>query len=124
MGKKYPKEFRDDVVRVARVGATPYAQIAEEEIALLRAGGCGVRQIARAVGRSPSTISRELRRNASTRSNELTYRASTAQWHAERRACRPKVAKLAADPRLRGYVAQYSYSCHRPQSKCRLWYAR
>jgi transposase len=38
-----------------------------EEIAILRAGGCGVREIARRLGRSPSTISRELRRNAATR---------------------------------------------------------
>src|SRR6478735_6595689 len=38
-----------------------------EEIALLKASGCGVREIARGVGRSPSTISRELRRNAATR---------------------------------------------------------
>ena len=50
-------------------------------------------------------MSRELRRNASTRSNELAYRASTAQWHAERRASRPKVSKLAANDRLRDYVA-------------------
>jgi hypothetical protein len=56
------------------------------------------------LGRSPSTISRELRRNASTRSYRLDYRASTAQWHAERRARRPKVAKLAADGRLREYL--------------------
>jgi len=75
-----------------------------EDIAVLHAQSCGVREIARRVGRSPSTISRELRRNASTRSNELTYRASTAQWHAERRASRPKVSKLAADDALRGYV--------------------
>ncbi len=75
-----------------------------EEIAVLHAQNHGVREIARRIGRHPSTISRELRRNASTRSNELTYRASTAQWHAERRASRPKVAKLAADPRLRDYV--------------------
>ena len=71
-----------------------------EDIAVLHAQDCGVREIARRVGRSPSTISRELRRNASTRSNELTYRASTAQWHSERRASRPKVAKLAANDRL------------------------
>jgi IS30 family transposase len=75
-----------------------------EEIAILNAQDVGVREIARRLGRSPSTISRELRRNASTRSNELTYRASTAQWHAERRASRPKVAKLAANDRLREYV--------------------
>lgn len=30
MGKPYPKEFRDDVVRVARQGDTPLAQLAED----------------------------------------------------------------------------------------------
>jgi IS30 family transposase len=75
-----------------------------EEIAILRATGCGVREIARRVGRSPSTISREVRRNAATRSGGLQYRATTAQWHAERRARRPKPAKLAANPTLRQYV--------------------
>jgi len=75
-----------------------------EEIALLRVQQLGVRDIARQLRRSPSTISRELRRNAATRSGQLAYRSSVAQWHAERRACRPKVAKLAADDRLREYV--------------------
>ena len=82
-----------------------YLSFAErEEIALLRAQKLGVREIARRVGRSPSTISRELRRNAGTRSGLLTYRASTAQWHADRRARRPKPAKLAVNPQLRRYV--------------------
>jgi hypothetical protein len=75
-----------------------------EEIAILHAQKFGVREIARRIGRAPSTISRELRRNASTRSNESTYRATTAQWHAERRASRPKVSKLAANDGLRDYV--------------------
>lgn len=77
-----------------------------EDIALLRAQGHGVRQIARQLGRSPATISRELRRNASTRTFRLEYKPSIAQWHAERRARRPKVSKLAGDNRLRGYVQQ------------------
>jgi DNA-binding CsgD family transcriptional regulator len=82
-----------------------YLSLAErEEIAILRAQQQGVREIARRVGRSPSTISRELRRNASTRSHWVEYRATTAQWHAERRASRPKVAKLAANKALREYV--------------------
>ena len=63
-----------------------------------------VRAIARRLGRSPSTVSRELRRNAATRGGRLDYRASTAQWHADRRARRPKVAKLAANDKLRQYV--------------------
>ena len=82
-----------------------YLSFAErEEIALLRAEKLGVREIARRIGRSPSTISRELRRNAGTRSGSLTYRASTAQWHADRRGRRPKPAKLATNPELRHYV--------------------
>jgi transposase, IS30 family len=60
-----------------------YLSFAErEEIAILRAGDCSVREIARRLGRSPSTVSRELRRNAATRSGYLQYRATTAQWHA------------------------------------------
>jgi IS30 family transposase len=82
-----------------------YLSFAErEEIALLRAGGCGVREVARRLGRSPSTISRELRRNAATRAGRLDYRATTAQWHADRRARRPKPAKLAVNDELRRYV--------------------
>jgi IS30 family transposase len=84
-----------------------YLSFAErEEVAILRAQDVGVRAVARQLGRSPSTISRELRRNAATRSGRLEYRAATAQWHADRRAERPKVAKLAANQRLWDYVQQ------------------
>ncbi|MGH9215034.1 MAG: IS30 family transposase [Acidimicrobiales bacterium] len=75
-----------------------------EDIAIFRAQGLCVREIARQLDRSPSTISRELRRNASTRTWRLEYKASIAQWHAERRARRPKVATLATNDRLRQYV--------------------
>ncbi len=82
-----------------------YLSFAErEEIAVLRAQNVGVRTIARRLGRCPSTISRELRRNAATRGGCLDYRATTAQWHADRRARRPKTAKLAANDALRQYV--------------------
>ena len=54
-----------------------YLSFAErEEIAILRAQGAGVRDIARRLRRAPSTVSRELRRNAATRSGGLAYRAS------------------------------------------------
>src|SRR5665213_2411642 len=75
-----------------------------EEIAVLLAGGCGVREIARQLRRAPSTISRELQRNAALRTGRPEYRASTAQTHADRRARRPKPAKLAVNPELRRYV--------------------
>ena len=78
--------------------------VEREEIALLRAQDAGVREIARRLGRSPSTISRELRRNAATRGGRLEYRATNAQWHADRRARRPKTSKLAGSEQLRNYV--------------------
>ena len=82
-----------------------YLSVVErEEIALWRAQGHGVRDVARRLGYAASTISRELRRNAATRSGELEYRATTAQWHAERAARRPKPAKLVTNPALQRYV--------------------
>ena len=84
-----------------------YLSFAErEEIALLRAQQHGVREIARQLGRSPSTISRELRRNAATRGGTLQYRATVAQWKAERAAERPKAAKLAQNKQLQTYVQE------------------
>ncbi|HYW91158.1 MAG TPA: IS30 family transposase [Gammaproteobacteria bacterium] len=86
-------------------GSGRYLSFAErEELALLRAQQHGVREIARRLGRSPSTVSRELRRNAATRAGTLAYRATVAQWKAERAGKRPKPAKLAGDERLRAYV--------------------
>jgi IS30 family transposase len=83
-----------------------YLSLAErEELAILHAQGCGVRESARRLGRAPSTISRELRRNAATRSGGFAYRATTAQWHADRSARRPKAARLATHDALRTYVA-------------------
>jgi IS30 family transposase/transposase InsO family protein len=84
-----------------------YLSFAErEEIALLRAQGYSMREVARRLGRAASTISRELRRNAATRSGGLEYRATTAQWHAERAARRPKQGKLAINTALRAYVEE------------------
>jgi IS30 family transposase len=77
-----------------------------EEIALLRVQGKGVREIARHLGRDPSTISRELRRNAATRGGNIDYRASVAQWKAELFAQRPKVAKMVANEALQHYVQE------------------
>jgi IS30 family transposase len=77
-----------------------------EEIALFKVQGAGVRQIAREIGRDPSTISRELRRNAATRGGTPDYRASVAQWKADLVARRPKIAKLVANPLLHTYVQE------------------
>lgn len=84
-----------------------YLSFAErEEIAIAKAQGQGVRQIARQLGRDPGTISRELRRNLATRGHVLEYRASVAQWKADMAAKRPKAAKLVTNPRLHAYVQE------------------
>jgi transposase-like protein len=99
-----------------------YLSFAErEEIALLRAQGAGVRAVARRLDRSPSTISRELRRNAATRGGKLEYRATNAQWHADRRARRPKTSKLAANEQLRCLcrTGSAAWSSARTAHQCR-----
>jgi len=85
-----------------------YLSFAErEEIGLLRVQDVSVREIARRIGRSPSTVSRELTRNAATRGGKLEYRASVAQWKSELVARRPKPAKLVTNTRLRQYVQDH-----------------
>lgn len=96
-----PAEFR----RSTKPLSGRYLSLVErEEIALLPVQGHGVREIARRLSRRVSTVSREIRRNAATRSGNFEYRATTAQWHAERAARRPKVARLAANDTLRCWV--------------------
>jgi DNA-binding CsgD family transcriptional regulator len=91
---------------LARVTGRSVSFAEREEIAMLKVQGAGVRQIARRLGRDPSTISRELRRNAATRGGKLEYRPSVAQWKAELLARRPKTAKLVTNERLREYVQE------------------
>ena len=52
-----------------------------EEIAILRGQSFGIREIARRIGRCPSTISRELRRNAATRGGDLHERHAAEREH-------------------------------------------
>ena len=74
-----------------------------EEIAVRLHAGDGVRAIARAVRRAPSTISRELAGYRRLYPGG-TYRASTAHPGAQARAARPKPAMLATNLRLRAEV--------------------
>jgi IS30 family transposase len=72
-----------------------------EEISVMRAQGVAVREMARRLGRAPSTVSRELRRNAD---QPYLYRATTAHARAHDRAGRPKLAKLVTNEKLREKV--------------------
>ena len=82
-----------------------YLSFAErEEIGLLRAQDVGVQEIARRIGRSPSTVSQELKRNAAIRVGKPEYRASIAQRQVNLVAKRPKLEKLVIHSRLHHYV--------------------
>lgn len=68
----------------------------------------GVREIARVLGRSPSTISRELKRGRVSRGESYRRRYSPTRGHtlAERARKGPRCRKLAACAPLREYVQQ------------------
>ena len=84
-----------------------------EEISCRRATGEGVREIARQLGRSPSTVSRELRRGIVRAKSG--YRASVAQALADQRARRPKARMLALDDRLRDHVQNRLHAKDSPE---------
>src|SRR5437660_5621468 len=74
-----------------------------EEISRAVALGCGVRSIARQLGRSASTVSRELQRNAKRPTH---YRATVAEWRAQRRARIARRTRKLVDRWLRRYVGR------------------
>jgi IS30 family transposase len=73
-----------------------------EEISRGLAGAVSLRQMARRLGRAPSTVSREVRRHGGCG----CYRAAAAEARAWTRARRPKPCKLARHRRLRRLVAR------------------
>jgi len=84
------------------IGKRYLSLVEREEIMRLQAEGLGVRAIARAIGRDPSTVSRELKRGVGYRG----YRASVAQTYADRGRRAPRRAKLATNLRLRDEVQE------------------
>jgi transposase, IS30 family len=85
-------------------------------IADRRREGAAIRQIARELGRAPSTISRELARNAHPVSGE--YRPHAAQRRADDRRPRPKTSKIAANPELRAFIQQRLTRKWSPEQIC------
>jgi IS30 family transposase len=87
---------------VRRRAARVLSSEEREDISRALAAGQSLRQIARALGRAPSTISREVRRAGGRR----VYRARRADAAAWTRAARPKPCRLAQSAALRECVAQ------------------
>ena len=82
-----------------------------EEISRGLAAGLSIRVIARGTGRSASTICREVNANG----GRTKYRALQADRGAQRRALRPKRAKLAECRRLRNIVERKLEDLWSPQ---------
>jgi len=82
-----------------------------EEISRGLAAGLSIRAIATGLGRSPSTVCREVNANGGRRS----YRALQADRGAEKRALRPKRAKLSQCRRLPGTVERELEALWSPQ---------
>src|SRR3954451_6779871 len=100
----------------AENGGLPPARLAEsarsgrylsllerQRIATLRERGLGVREIARRLGRAPSTISRELRRHGRPHDRGV-YDGDLAHARARERSQRPRRPMLAREPELRQIV--------------------
>ncbi len=89
--------------RVEQVIDARYVSLLERErLKDLITAGMPIRQIAKVMGRAPSTISRELRRNTVARGGYLPH---SAHRQSVKRRERPKSAKLATPGPLRDYVA-------------------
>lgn len=73
-----------------------------EEISRGLMAGASVRELARQLGRSPSSVSREIARNG----GRQAYRATAAEQRAVLQAQRPKACLLASNERLCRVVAQ------------------
>ncbi|MEU0572340.1 helix-turn-helix domain-containing protein [Nonomuraea sp. NPDC005983] len=64
-----------------------------------------IREIARELGRAPSTVSREIRRNRHPGNGQ--YRPHAAQARADARRPRPKPGKIGQNPELRAYIQDH-----------------
>jgi IS30 family transposase len=108
LGKRGPS-VRAFVLQTGGVQCPPLRRAARalmlaerEEISRGLAAGDSCRVIAQRLRRAPSTVSREVARNGGHR----RYRAQSADGAADRRARRPKPAKLVLQPRLRAAVEE------------------
>ncbi|GAA1277707.1 hypothetical protein GCM10009658_19420 [Planotetraspora silvatica] len=75
-----------------------------------------IREIARELGRAPSTVSREVRRNRHPTNGQ--YRPHAAQARADSRRPRPKPRKIGQNPELRAYIQDHLHKRWSPEQIC------
>ncbi|GII43570.1 IS30 family transposase [Planotetraspora phitsanulokensis] len=75
-----------------------------------------IREIARELGRAPSTVSREVRRNRHPTSGQ--HRPHAAQARADSRRPRPKPSKIGQNPELRAYIQDHLHKRWSPEQIC------
>ncbi|MGP8299289.1 IS30 family transposase [Streptomyces inhibens] len=111
-------------IRVEASASSPSRYLREEDrihIADRLREKASVRQIARELGRSPSTISREIRRNGMPLRGDASrwvYRPHAAQRRAEQRRPRPKTGKIGQNPKLRDFVQRHLSLRWSPEQIC------
>ena len=94
-GYRWRAEMRGVLTKKPPTSSGRYLSLFERQrIASWHDRGATIREIARHVGRSPSTVSREMRRNA--RDLDEGYEPVMAHLRASERAKRPKVGKIEA----------------------------
>jgi len=89
--------------------AKHYTQLTLEEredIAVLKAKGKSIREMARFLGRSPSTLSRELKRNMTPIYRKPWYLATYAQKKASRRKILAGMRERLKNQEIRAYVTE------------------
>ena len=98
-GYRWRAEMGGVIAKKPIVSSGRYLSLFERQrIASWHDRGASVRDIARRIGRSPSTVSRELRRNV--RDWDEAYEPVLAHLRARERARRPKLGKIERSPWL------------------------
>ena len=105
-----------DRLAVREVSTRFLSQEERIEIADLRHAGLSIREVARRLGRAPSTISRELRRNGPARGR---YRPFEAHRAATARRTRRHPRRLEVNDELRGLVVEFLAQRWSPQQVSR-----
>lgn len=98
---------------------THFTRIERIKLGELKKKGKSIREIARELGRSPSSISRELRRNQN-KDGSYHYWGATIRYILRRRKCHP-ASRLAEGTEIRSYVQEKLSLYWSPETIAACW---